>query len=56
VHQCQAEYDEARTKHLATFGYTIIRFDNKDIEDRMPEVLEEIKRTAHKLILGRKRD
>ena len=54
VHQFQAEYDEARTGHMAAFGYTVIRFDNEDIEERMPEVLEEIKRTAKKLIPDRK--
>ena len=50
VHDGQAEYDAERTAELERFGYTVIRFKNEDIRDRLPEVLDEIERTARRLI------
>jgi len=37
------EYDEKRTKELEALGFTVIRFENKMVFDKLPSVLKEIK-------------
>jgi len=36
------EYDKKRTKKLESFGFTVIRFENKMVFDFSPSVLKEI--------------
>ncbi|MFD2587807.1 endonuclease domain-containing protein [Croceitalea marina] len=45
VHQSSnvQEYDEKRTKELEALGFTVIRFENKMVFDKLPSVLKEIK-------------
>ena len=42
THADQIEYDQARTKWLATEGYKVIRFTNSDIHANLENVAEEI--------------
>jgi very-short-patch-repair endonuclease len=41
-HSEQIEYDEARTQWLATQGYRVIRFGNRDVSTNFEGVLEAI--------------
>lgn len=43
VHLKQLEYDLERTKDLESSGLFVLRFKNKDIEEKIDWVLEEIK-------------
>ena len=56
VHDDRAEYDAERTAELERFGYTVLRFKNEDIYNRLPEVLDEIEHTARRLIAERSID
>lgn len=42
VHEKQAEYDEARTRHLNEYNYRVIRFRNEEVLEDLPSVLERI--------------
>ncbi|WP_233501496.1 endonuclease domain-containing protein [Acaryochloris thomasi] len=46
VHQQQQDYDEARTEHLERYGYTVIRFSNKAVEQNLQTVLATIHNQA----------
>ncbi|WP_229425761.1 endonuclease domain-containing protein [Lusitaniella coriacea] len=46
IHECQAEYDAARTQQLENFGYRVIRFQNERVLEDLPSVLAEIARIA----------
>jgi len=43
IHLDQQEYDMERTKDLESSGMKVIRFTNRDIEERIDWVLEKIK-------------
>ena len=45
-HGRHLEYDQARTAYLATRGYRVIRFDNRDVSQRLDDVLEAIQRAT----------
>ncbi|MEA3349602.1 MAG: endonuclease domain-containing protein [Chloroflexota bacterium] len=49
VHQVQEEYDEARTKHLESYGYRVVRFHNDEVLTGLSSVLERISEAAKKL-------
>ncbi|MFV1998294.1 MAG: endonuclease domain-containing protein, partial [Acidiferrobacterales bacterium] len=42
-HIDQYEYDQVRTKYLASLGYKVIRFWNNDVLANTPAVLEKIR-------------
>ena len=46
VHEEQAEYDEARTRHLNEYNYRVIRFRNEEVLEDLPSVLERILEAA----------
>ncbi len=46
VHDCQSEQDEARSAHLRSYGYHVIRFRNEEVMSSLPEVLEGILQAA----------
>ena len=46
VHEEQAEYDEARTRHLNEYNYRVIRFRNEEVLEDLPPVLEQILEAA----------
>lgn len=46
VHANQAEYDAARTEHLAAYGYRVIRFRNEAVLSDLSTVLEQIAAAA----------
>jgi imidazole glycerol-phosphate synthase subunit HisF len=43
IHLKRLDYDEERTKYLESSGLKVIRFNNKDIENRIEFVLDKIK-------------
>ena len=46
-HASQQEYDTARSEWLQLQGYTVIRFQNRDVWERMDDVTSEIVRTIN---------
>jgi very-short-patch-repair endonuclease len=42
IHDNQREQDDARSQHLAVYGYSVIRFDNLEVVNRIDYVLERI--------------
>ena len=44
VHQQQQDYDDARTELLQGYGYTVIRFSNEAVANRLEDVLAVIER------------
>ena len=46
VHAGQAEQDEARTQHLESYGYRVLRFRNEEVFANLPAVLERIAQAA----------
>ena len=50
THASQPEYDAARTEWLNTQGYTVIRFQNWDVWERLDEVTREIVEVCNKHI------
>ena len=46
VHESQVEQDEARTRHLESYGYRILRFRNEEVLRELPNVLERILQAA----------
>jgi very-short-patch-repair endonuclease len=42
VHQNTVEEDLSRTRHLADYGYQVIRFNNDEVEKDLPHVLSSI--------------
>jgi very-short-patch-repair endonuclease len=42
IHNIQEENDELRTQQFEKYGYHIIRFNNREIEDNIDRVLTEI--------------
>lgn len=42
IHSTQQEHDLLRTEYLNSMGYTIVRFDNTQIEQNIESVLEQI--------------
>ena len=55
VHEKQRDYDQARSDHLATYGYGIIRFANTEIDDDLQSVLRQICLVARSRIEERSR-
>lgn len=53
IHNYQKEYDEARTKELEKEGYTVIRFENKQIFTDIDKVLAEIRQQLQVLTNGK---
>ena len=49
-HGDQEEYDQARTQWLNERGYTVIRFTNQDVKDRLENVAEKIVAVCQNLI------
>jgi len=49
VHVEQAERDAERTAHLVGHGYRVLRFQNAEIENNLPEVLRRILETVEAL-------
>jgi len=49
VHCGREEYDENRDAYLAGCGYRVIRFRNEDIDHRLNEVIETIRRIAKEI-------
>ncbi|MBN3034433.1 MAG: endonuclease domain-containing protein [Bacteroidales bacterium] len=48
IHKYRKQYDERRTYELNELGYKVIRFRNEEIMNRLPDVLEEIKKEIEK--------
>ena len=48
-HVSQVEYDQARTEWLNDRGYTVIRFTNQDVHQRLSAVLQAIHEECQKL-------
>ena len=46
VHEHQQEQGAARTRHLGSYGYTVIRFRNEDVLNDLPGVLRRISEAA----------
>ncbi len=46
IHHQKQDYDDARTKHLQQYCYTVIRFSNQEIETNFEGVLATIYRQA----------
>ena len=46
VHDEQAERDAARTAQLEAYGYTVLRFPNADVEQKLAGVLQTILATV----------
>ena len=46
IHDTQAEQDQARTDHLAAYGYRVLRFSNEAVLTDLAEVLEQIRQTV----------
>lgn len=44
IHQQREEYDNERTRYLESTGLRVIRFTNKDIEERIDWVISEIQK------------
>ena len=44
IHDCQIDYDNGRTSRLAEYGYTVLRFSNKQVISDLPGVLAEIRK------------
>jgi len=42
IHKAQAERDQARTEQFEAYGYRVIRFSNKQVEQDVETVLAEI--------------
>ena len=49
IHLKRLEYDEERTKYLESTGLKVVRFNNKDVEDRIDWVLDKIKLSLNEL-------
>ena len=47
IHQTQQEYDRERTERIRDYGIEVIRFQNKEIFQQLPQVLEKIDKTCH---------
>jgi len=43
IHHRQAGYDEARSAHLSSYGYRLIRFRNEEVLADLPSVLQRIR-------------
>lgn len=43
IHAYQRERDEARTKHLEAYGYTVMRITNNEVMNNLGGVLERIR-------------
>ena len=46
VHAGQVEQDEARTRHLESYGYQVLRFRNEEVLRDLPSVVERIAQAA----------
>ena len=46
VHDGQPEQDEARTQHLESYGYRVLRFRNEEVFADRPAVLDRIAQAA----------
>jgi very-short-patch-repair endonuclease len=42
IHLNQKEYDEERTRYLASSGLTVLRFKNQEVEGNILEVIDKI--------------
>jgi very-short-patch-repair endonuclease len=42
IHDHQIDYDTARTQHLQSYGYRVLRFSNQQVLANFPAVLSEI--------------
>jgi len=49
IHEKQVDYDEARTQQLSDYGYSVIRFQNDEVLNGLPSVLEKILKIANEL-------
>ena len=47
VHRESKEYDKERTKYLSTQKIQVVRFWNKEVEQDLANVLNQIKKTAN---------
>jgi very-short-patch-repair endonuclease len=50
IHQSQQEYDSERTKKLADYGLTVIRFKNQEVISETENVLKEILDVCQQII------
>ena len=46
IHCDRFEYDNARSNKLAEYGYTVLRFSNERVMNKLPQVLAEIRRVV----------
>ncbi len=46
IHAERAEYDQARSRQLETFGYRVLRFASDDVLKHLPTVVERIRVAA----------
>jgi len=46
IHKDQMDYDAARTEHLETYGYRVLRFRNDQVLKELGSVLETIRQAA----------
>jgi very-short-patch-repair endonuclease len=49
IHNNQAENDELRTQQFEKYAYHVIRFNNRDVEENISEVLAEIVSQCQKI-------
>ena len=49
IHETRKEYDENRNQYLAAGTYTVIHFNNEDIQDSINEVIANIRKVASKI-------
>ncbi len=55
VHANQVEYDAERTRWLEEKGYSIMRFNNQAVEERLDEVLQQILEACQRSAKGKER-
>jgi very-short-patch-repair endonuclease len=51
IHHFQKEYDIGRTHELERFGIKVIRFTNKDVENKLLEILNLIRIEVQKRVV-----
>ena len=56
IHQSQVEYDRERTERIREYGIEVIRFQNKEIFQQLPQVLEKIDKTCQARVNAQKND
>jgi very-short-patch-repair endonuclease len=50
VHNKQADYDEARTQHFASYGYWVVRCTNQEVLTNFPMVQAKISQVVTEIL------